>query len=46
MSFQGIVTDVEKCHNVSNGEVKALIQTYLKVVADISCLSDRDSLPM
>ena len=47
MSFQGIVTDVEKCQNVSKWEAKALflVLTFIKVAAEISFLSDRDSLP-
>ena len=46
MPFQGIATDVEMCHHVSNSEAKALILSFLKVAAEISFLSERDSLPM
>ena len=42
MSFQGIVTDVEKCHTVSNWETKALIPSIS--CGGIFILSDRDSL--
>ena len=45
MSFQGIVTDVEKCHTVSNWESKALISNISQSCRGIFFLSDRDSLP-
>ena len=45
MSFQGIVTDVEKCHTVSSRETKALISNISQSCGGIFFLSDRDSLP-
>ena len=45
MSFQGIVTDVEKCHKVSNLETKALISNIFQSCGGTFFLFDRDSLP-
>ena len=46
-SFQGIVTDVMTCHNISNWEAKAPIVNFAKLrrISHVSFLSYRDSFP-